>query len=165
MKFFLKLLLKAGFTLGVMFFGYKYLLTGNMGSLSIPGLSGVTESAQKGVTGLGNAVLDKDVTVYQWVDDKGVTHFGGTPPTGQGEYTTKSIQANTNVLNALKKQEQAEEKKTKGSRVSRLGNLYSPEGIKNLMDDTKQTSEKMSEQMAQQDKMLKDLMGEMGTKK
>ena len=164
MGFFIKLLLKAGITLGVMFIGYKYILTGGTGSFQIPGMSTITEKIPGGVSELENAVVEKDVTVYQWVDDKGVTHFGGTPPTGQGQYDKKEIRANTNLLNAYKAPKAEEEKKAR-SRVSMVGSVYSPNGPKNLMDDSKETSEKMSERMAEQEKMLQDIMGEMGGKK
>jgi len=162
--FFIKLLLKAGITLGVMFIGYKYILTGGTGDFQIPGLSSITEKVPSGVSDLENAVVEKDVTVYQWVDDKGVTHFGGTPPTGQGSYDKKEIRANTNLLNAFKAPQVEEEKKAK-SRVSMVGSVYSPDGAKDMMDDAKDTSKQMSEQMAKQEKMLQDIMGEMGGKK
>lgn len=158
MGFFFKLLLKAGITLGVMFIGYKYILTGGGGSFQIPGMSNVTEQAQKGVTELGNALPEKDVTVYQWVDDKGVTHFGGTPPTGQGTYDKKEIRANTNLLNAYKSPAVEDKKPGQRPRVSKVGNLYSPEGVKNLMDDAKGASDQINDRAAEQQKMLDDLM-------
>jgi len=158
-KFFIKLLLKAGITLGVMFIGYKYILTGGIGEFQIPGMENIVNKAQKGVTDLGNAVVKEDVKVYQWVDDKGVTHYGSTPPTGQGAYEEKNIRADTNLLNAYKAPEKEEEKKPV-SRVSRVGSVYSPEGIKNLVDDAKDSTDKVSERMKQQQKMLDDLIGQ-----
>jgi len=146
-----------------MFIGYKYILTGGSGDFQIPGMSSVTETAQKGVTGLGNALPAEDVTVYQWVDDKGVTHFGGTPPTGQGSYDKKEIRANTNLLNAYKAPE-VEEKPAQRSRVSSVGNLYSPEGVKNLMDDAKGASDQINNRAADQQKMLDNLLGKQSSK-
>ena len=142
-----------------MFIGYKYILTGGTGEFQLPGMPNVTETAQKGVTELGNALPEEDVTVYQWVDDKGVTHFGGTPPTGQGSYDKKEISANTNLLNAYKAPEVEEKKPTQRSRVSTVGSLYSPEGVKNLMDDAKGASDQINDRAADQQKMLDDLMG------
>ncbi len=161
MKFFFKLLLKAGFTLGVMFFGYKYVLTGNFGGIQIPGMDKLTAGAEKGLKGVGNATLDKDVVVYQWVDDKGVTHFGGTPPTGQGSYEKKSIKSNTNIMNAVSAPEKEEKKRTLGSRISRVGSLYTPGGAKNAIDEAKEATEGMSDQMADQEKALNEIMGKM----
>jgi len=159
-KFFLKLLFKAGFTLAIMFFGYKYLLTGYMGGSPLPSVPGLSDNAPKGIKGLGNATSNEEVTIYQWVDDKGVTHFGSNPPTGQGEYTKKAIRPNTNVLNAVKVRKEAPKATSSHSRVSRVGQLYSAGGIKNLMDNTKETSQQMSDQITGQDKALKDIMGE-----
>lgn len=147
-----------------MFIGYKYILTGGTGGFQIPDFSSISEKIPGNVSELENAVIEKDVTVYQWVDDKGVTHFGGTPPTGQGSYDKKEIKANTNLLNAYKAPQAEEEKKAK-SRVSMVGGIYSPDGAKNLTDDAKDTSKQMSERMSEQEKMLQDIMGEMGSKK
>ena len=157
MGFFVKLLLKAGITLGVMFVGYKYILTGGF---QMPGMPGITEGVEKGVTGLGNAVVQKDVTVYQWVDSNGQTHYGSTPPTGQGEYSKKEIKANTNLMNAFKTPQKEEEEKKDRSRVSTIGSIYSPGGMKNMMDNTKDASKEMSDRMAKQEEMLNELMGE-----
>ncbi len=165
MKFFFKLLLKAGFILGVMFFGYKYVLTGNFGDIQIPGMSSLTDSAQKGLKGVGNATLDKNIVVYQWVDDKGVTHFGSTPPTGQGSYEKKAIQSNTNIMNAVSTPEKEQKKQTLGSRISRVGSIYTPGGAKNTIDQAKEASEGMSDQMAEQEKALNEIMGKMDNRR
>jgi len=155
-KFFVKLLLKAGIALGVMFIGYKYILTGGAGGFQIPGMDGLSNKADKGISTIENAVVEKDVTVYQWVDDKGVTHYGGTPPAGQGEYAKKEIRANTNVISALKVSEEPEEVEMK-SRVSRVGSVYSPEGVKKLMDDAGDISKTLDERAAKQEELLNNL--------
>ncbi len=157
MKFFFKLLLKAGITLGVMFIGYKYILMGGEG-FQIPGMGNVTSTAQKGITGLGNAVVDKEVTVYQWVDAQGTTHYGSTPPTGQGNYETKAIHTSTNLMSAHKSAEKEEEEESPyKSRISRVGSVYSPEGVKKLMEDAKNTSKLLEERAAEQERMLNEL--------
>lgn len=156
MSFFIKLLLKAGFTLGIMFLGYRFLLP-NMGDI-IPGMPGTTGGAAQGISELGNAVVEKDVTVYQWKDEHGVTHYGGTPPTGQGSYDKKEIRANTNVVQATKQTEEEDKPETQGSRIAKVGSIYSPEGVKNLMDDTKDLQKQMNDRTAEQDKLLDSLM-------
>ena len=156
MNFFLKLLLKAGITLGVMFIGYKYILTGGIG-FQIPGMQGAASKAEKGLSELGNAVVDKEVTVYQWVDAQGQTHYGSTPPTGQGNYEKKAIHTSTNVMNAQKIAEEEEQEETQKSRVSKVGSVYSPEGVKDLMEDAKNTSKLLEERAAEQKKMLEEL--------
>ncbi len=159
MGFIFKLLLKAGITLGVMFIGYKYILTGGDGGFQIPGISDMVGKAPEGISEIGNAVIEKDVTVYQWVDDKGITHYGSTPPVGQGAYKKKEIRANTNLLNAYKAPEKEEQETTQKSRVSRIGNPYSPEGVKDLMGNAKDTSQQMNDRAEEQQKMLDEIMG------
>jgi len=155
-KFFVKLLLKAGITLGVMFIGYKYILTGGIG-FQIPGMQDVTSKAGKSLGELGNAVVDKEVTVYQWVDAQGHTHYESTPPTGQGNYLKKSIRTSTNIMNAQKIAEEEEREETQKSRVARVGSVYSPEGVKDLMDDAKNTSKLLEDRAAEQEKLLNEL--------
>ena len=164
MGFLIKLLLKAGITLGVMFIGYKYILTGGMDGFQIPGMENIAKEASSGISTLENAVVDEDVTVYKWVDDKGVTHFGGAPPTGQGAYDKQEIRTSTNLINAHKTQEEETAKPARG-RVTQVGNIYTPEGIKDLMDDAKNTSQEMNDRMLEQQKMLDDIMGKSGSKK
>lgn len=156
MGFFIKLLLKAGVTLGVMYIGYSYMLNGGFGDMQLPGQA---TDVIKGVKGLGNAVMDKDVTVYKWVDAEGVTHFGGSAPTGQGGYQTKVISANTNVLHLQKKAAEQEEKTGLRSQITRVGKAYSPEGVKGTIDDAKNIQKLMDDRMLQQKKLLQDIKG------
>lgn len=164
MGFFFKLLLKAGVTLGVMFIGYKFIL-GGMSGMSLPGLSDLEDAVPDGLGELGNAVIEKDVTVYQWTDSQGVTHFGGTPPTGQGAYESKVISANTNLMKAQKVAEIEEEEKPKGSRITRVGSVYSPEGVKDVVDDAKDLQKMMDDRMEQQEELLNNIKGNSEKKK
>ncbi len=152
----MKMLISMVLTLGIILFASQYML-GGMGN--IPGFSGSGSDAKKGLGELGNAVLEKDVTVYQWTDDQGVTHFGSAPPTGQGEYEKKEISANTNVMQALKPTDEEEEEPEQGPRIAKVGSVYSPEGVKDLMDNTKDLQKQLNERMAEQEKMMNDIMG------
>ncbi len=159
MKFFVKLLLKAGIALGVMFIGYKYILTGGLGGFQLPGMQNTASKAKQGLSEIGNAVVDKEVTVYQWVDAQGMTHYGSTPPTGQGNYEKKSIHTSTNLMSAYKirSEDDEEEQTTQKSRVSRVGSVYSPEGVKDLMEDAKNTEKLLEDRAAAQEKLLNEL--------
>jgi len=151
----MKMLVSMLFTLGIILFASQYMMK-NMGG--IPGFNNAPSSgAAEGLKDLGNAVLDKDVTVYQWTDSDGVTHYGGTPPTGQGQYEKKTIHSNTNVMQA-QKQVEAKEEPVQRSRVARIGSVYSPEGIKGLMDDTKGLKDQMNQRAADQEKLLNEIM-------
>lgn len=150
MKFFFKLLLKAGVTLGVLFVAYRFLL---------PNMDGFQMSFNKdkpaSLGELGAPVVDEDVTVYQWTDAQGVTHFGGTPPTGQGTYKKKEIQSNANVIQAIKAPE--EEKEEQRSRSASVGSVYSPEGVKDLMDQANDMKKQMEDRKSQTDEFLDSL--------
>lgn len=165
MTFFFKLLLKAGVTLGVMFIGYKFLI-GGMSGMQLPGLD---DMAPDGLSELGDEisskVIQEDVTVYKWTDSQGVTHFGGTPPTGQGEYESKTIHANANTMNALKIPEEVEEEKARGSRITRVGSVYSPEGVKDVVTDAQDLQKMMDDRMAEQQELLNSLKGKPTDKK
>lgn len=152
MKFFVKLLLKAGVTLGVLFIAYRFLLPG-MGGFQMPG---IPEKSAKGLGELGEPLVKQDVTVYQWKDKDGVTHFGGTPPTGHGTYEKKEIRANTNVMQALKIQEE-EEEETSSQKVTTVGSPYSADGVKKLLDDAQGIQDQMNERKAATDELLNNL--------
>jgi len=155
----MKMLISMLLTAGIILFSAQYMLK-NMGGIpgmnNIPGM-GSAENAAKGIGELGNAVLDKEVTVYQWTDSAGVKHYGGTPPTGQGQYEKKTIHSNTNIMQA-QRQVEAEEEPVQRSRVARIGSVYSPEGVKGLMDDAKGLQEQMNQRGAEQEKLLNEIM-------
>ena len=153
----MKMLISMVLTLGIILFASQYML-GGLGN--IPGFSGASSDSEKGLGELGNAVVKQDVTVYQWTDEQGVTHFGSAPPTGQGEYEKKEISANTNVIQAHKSAEAEEEEQTSGPRVAKVGSVYSPEGVKDLMDNTKDLQKQLNDRMAEQEKIMNDIMGE-----
>jgi Domain of unknown function (DUF4124) len=155
----MKMLISMLFTLGIILFASQYMLK-NMGG--IPGFNNDSSGGPtEGLKDLGNAVLDKDVTVYQWTDSAGVTHYGGTPPTGQGQYEKKMIHSNTNVMQAHKIAEEEEEPEQR-ARVARVGSLYSPEGVKDLMGDAKGLQDQLNQRTADQEKLLNDIMNPSG---
>lgn len=153
MKFVVKLLLKAGVALGVLFIAYRFLLPGT-GGFQLPD---ITKKASDSLSDVSDAVVEpEEVTVYQWTDEHGVTHFGGTPPTGQGAYEKKEIRANANVLQRVKTPQEEEEEK-QASQVSKVGNPYTPEGVKSLMDEAKDIQKQMDERKSATDEILNNL--------
>ena len=157
----MKMLISMVLTMGIILFASQYMLNGGAGGIMIFGTG--TGDTPKGIEDLGNAVLDEDVTVYQWTDAQGVTHYGGTPPTGQGEYAKKEIRANTNVVQAHKIVEEEEEPEQR-SRMAKVGSLYSPEGIKDLMDDTSNLKDELNQRAAEQEKLMESIMNPSGKK-
>lgn len=151
----MKMLISMVLTLGVVLFASQYMLKGMGG---IPGFGGGSESASSGLNNLGNAVLDEDITVYQWTDEQGVTHYGSTPPTGQGSYQVKQIQANANLMQAHKPKAEEEAADIQGPKVAKVGSLYTPEGVKGMMDDASELQEQMNKRVEEQEKLMEELM-------
>ncbi len=151
----MKMLISMVLTLGVVLFASQYMLKGMGG---IPGFGGTSEPASSGLNNLGNALRDEDVTVYQWTDAQGVTHYGSTPPTGQGSYQVKQIQANANLMQAHKPQAEEEAVDTQGPKVAKVGSLYTPEGVKGMMDDASKLQEQLNQRTEEQEKMMQELM-------
>ncbi len=151
----MKMLISMIITMGILIFGARFMLTGSDGVMDM--FSKQSDSPQ-GIGELGNAVVKQDVTIYQWTDAEGVTHYGGTPPTNQGAYEKKEIRANTNVVQAYKGQEEDADDAA-GPRIAKVGNPYSPEGIKDMINSSKDLQKQLNERTAEQEKMLQDMMG------
>jgi len=152
----MKMLISMVLTMGIILFASQYLLNGGTAGF-MPFGAGSGDDTPKGIEDIGNAILDKDVTVYQWKDAQGVTHYGGTPPTGQGAYSKKEIRANTNIVQAHKTVEE-EEEPVQRSRMAKVGSVYSPEGIKDLMDDTTDLKDTLNQRAADQEKLMESIL-------
>ena len=157
----MKLLFKMLLPLAIIGGGYAYLLGGGlMGGGDLLGLLQPKEEQPRGIEGLGNAVTDKNVTVYQWVDEHGQKHFSSTPPVGQKQVDTVKLSPDANVVQAIKLPEEEEEKPRRSQVTSVRSNPYSPEGVKELMQDTQELSNMMNERAAEQQKMLDSIMNQ-----
>lgn len=150
-----KLFFKIVILVAVMLAVPYYLLGGG----SLPDfMKGMTQEAPKKPMNISNAVTDQDVTVYKWVDDQGRTHFSSTPPTGQ-ETETMQLRADANVVQAVKTLDDEEEEASAGSVLSLgkaasegegLPNPYSPEGVKQLIEDAQKVKEMLDQRYQQQ---------------
>jgi len=119
----------------------------------------------KGIEGISNAVTDENVTVYQWVDDKGMKHFSSTPPEGKSVDALK-LSAKANVIQSVKVPEKEEKPKASGGQVtSILKSPYSPGGAKAMIDQTTNLKSTLEQQMSQQQEMLDQITGQSNNKK
>ena len=112
----------------------------------------------KGIEGIGNAVTDKDVTVYQWVDDKGMKHFSSTPPEGKS-VDALELSPRANVIQSVKLPVEEESKANGGSVTSILNSPYSPGGAKDMIDQTTNLKNTLEQQMMDQKRMLDEISG------
>lgn len=101
-------------------------------------------------------VTDKKVEVYKWVDEHGVMQFSSTPPFEGGESEKIVLLPDTNIMDAIKIPEKEVEEAEK-SQVFSLGNPYSPGGMKETVDDSKELQEKLNQRQAEQDKMMQEI--------
>ena len=118
----------------------------------------------KGVEGIGNAVTDKDVTVYQWVDDKGMKHFSSTPPEGKSVDALK-LSAKANVIQSVKVPVKEEEAQAGGGQVSSvLKSPYSPGGAKAMIDQTEGLKNSLNQKVLDQQAILDQISGKSNKK-
>lgn len=105
------------------------------------------------------AVTDKRVEVYTWVDSNGIKQFSNTPPPEGGESEKIVLKPDTNVIQAMKVP--AEEEEVAASpKVYSLGNPYTPGGMKEVIDNSKDIKETMGQRQAEQEKMLEEMFNQ-----
>ena len=142
-KLLFKIVFKFGIIIAVLMSVPYFMMGGKLPGWASGLLSSAKESA--GPMNISNAVTDKEVTYYQWVDEQGQTHYSNTPPTGL-DAAQKKLSPNTNVVQAIKVPDEEEE--SAGGSVLSLGsskdgksedgedgafNPYSPEGVQKLI--------------------------------
>lgn len=155
-----RLILKMLLPLAIIGGGYAYLMGGGiMGGGDILGFLKPAEDKPKGIEGLGNAVTDKNVTVYQWVDEHGQKHFSSTPPATNSPVKTVQLSPDTNVVKGFKAPEEEEKEEKRRPQVTSIGKLYTPEGVKDVVQDAQDVSNMLNERMAQQQEMMEQMSG------
>ena len=101
-------------------------------------------------------VTDKEFEVYKWVDEHGVTQFGGKPPQVGTASEKIILSPNANVIDAVKMPEK-EALETAKPQVYSVGSPYSPDGMKKLVDDSMNVQEMLNQRQADQDKMMQGM--------
>ena len=100
-----------------------------------------------------NAVsTDKDIAVYKWRDEKGVMHFGEAPPDSNASVEKIELKANANIVKAVevKKGEESND----GIKQVSVTNPYTPEGMSQLINQTKEFAESLNKQQENKKKMM-----------
>ena len=95
------------------------------------------------------------VQVYKWQDANGVWQFSSQPPAGQASVETIELSPNTNVMAPTPVAAESDPAPT-GPRVSVLGGAspYSPDGVKQLVDQAKNVQEMLDERQKMQEQLL-----------
>ncbi len=112
-------------------------------------------------------VTDRKVNIYTWVDENGVKQFSGIPPADGGASEKIVLKPDTNIMSAFKAPEkEEEEKKASRPKVVSLGSPYTPGGMKDLVDNSKDIKGSMGNRQTEQEKMMQELFPQLsGNKK
>ncbi len=107
--------------------------------------------------------------VYQWKDSEGNLHFSSDPPPEGVDYTTRSFDPNTNVIQSVKKKDDSgllasdtpgtasTDGEGEGEEEDGIGNPYTPQKIEKLFDDAREVQEKLNERYQKQQEILENL--------
>ncbi len=130
---------------------FVYIMTGKspLDGLKAPEISLSTPDIKNAVTG-------GKQTVYKWVDANGVTQYTSEAPPAQSA-TTMELDPNTNIVQGIKMPGDEESEKESPKSEIPQGNIYNPESIKKLMDDTKNVQKLLNDRYKQQDKAFQDM--------
>jgi hypothetical protein len=109
-------------------------------------------------------VTDKKVEVYTWVDANGIKPFSNTPPPEGGASEKIVLKPNTNIMDPINIPEE-EEVVASQPKVFSVGNPYTPGGMKDMIDSSKDIQESMGQQQVERNKMMQDLFPQMGSDK
>ena len=154
-----KLLIKVGIIVGILVaVPYYFYGGGRMPDfLQDFGWGGAESEKPRLPENISNVVTDKAVTVYKWVDENGIQHFGSTPPVGVVA-ETKHLKPNQNIMQAIKIPEKEEEEKTSGPKVTNiLKNPYSKKNVEELIDNAKGVQDMLDKRFEDQQKMLDEM--------
>jgi hypothetical protein len=111
----------------------------------------------QGLAGVVSAsvVSDEKVKVYKWRDKNGVMQFSNTPPVDGGSAEQIEVNANRNVVDAVKipPPEKSEEKVADTAAPS----PYSVNGMKKVMNDAKGVEQLLQQRHEDQQKTLNNM--------
>lgn len=97
-------------------------------------------------------------TVYKWVDANGVTQYSTEAPPETTVAQTLELDPNTNIVQSVKlPEEAAEESKSTPQVALPEGPIYSPDNVKQLMDNAKNVQKLLNERHNNQQKALDSL--------
>lgn len=140
----------------MIFMGDNDLMSGFFGSGD--GKESIASLKAKAPKNLSNVTTDKKVKVYKWVDENGVMQFSQTPPDLGGEHESMTLKPDTNLMKAFKAPEQ-EEQQAMAPKVFKTRSPYTPGGMKDMLNQTSDITDKLNQQQADQQKMLQEIMG------
>lgn len=106
-----------------------------------------------------NVTTDEKVQVYRWRDEHGIMQFTNTPPPESRQAEMVELRPDTNIVKAFEVPEQELERKAPRPRVTTVGNPYTPEGMKGLLDTTSTLAEDMGQMQMEQQQLMNQILG------
>jgi uncharacterized protein DUF4124 len=169
LKFFFKIAMVLLILFGLASYA-NYLMTGNMPNILIdkPTLPDIK------VSRLTDSLSDKfksikinkpvtDSYLYKWRDDKGVIHYTSEKPTENIQNLEQiKLSSDTNIVPAVSESEvtndnTTQQQSSESTSIDFPTNVYSPEGVKQLIDQAKDVENLMNEQFDQQKNIINNL--------
>lgn len=96
--------------------------------------------------------------VYKWVDEHGVTQYSTEAPPQTTPTQTLELDPNTNIVQSVRMPEATPEETNNSPQVALPeGPIYSPDNIKQLMDNAKNVQKLLDERHQNQQKALDSL--------
>ena len=146
----------------------SYMLTGKTPSIinEAPRLPDINlPDIKKSLSQKIDAIKDKtdDNTevqhLYKWRDDKGVIHFSSEQPVGIDNVETISYHKETNTVPAIGLIKENTDSPVNNTSPNNLSteipeNIYSPEGIKQLINQAQDVQKLVNDQLSQQEGQL-----------
>jgi hypothetical protein len=110
--------------------------------------------------GIDGAEPDGRDIVYQWTDADGLIQFSTRPPPAGVEFSVKGYDPNTNLIQSVKPKEAPVADAARGLQPEQtppdveIGNPYSPENVRKLIDDATQVQEVINQRYQQQEALM-----------
>ena len=155
-KLVLKVAIKFGIIIGILMAVPYYFYAGGElpGFISDLGFGSSQNVKAKLPENYTNVVTDKEVTIYQWVDEHGIKHFGSAPPPNVAA-EVRHLKPDQNVIQAVKVPDREEVVDEPAQEDEILKNPYNPETVKKLINDAKNVQKLLDQRFENQ----KELMG------
>lgn len=142
-----------------------FLGDGNLAErLGFGGFGGKEKPPAKLPKNIKAVITDKRVEVYTWVDEHGIKQFSNVPPQDGRESEMIVLSPNTNIIDAVKIPEQ-KTAVASTPKVYSIGNPYTPGGMKQVIDNSKDVQEMLNLRQAEQEQMMQELFPQMNADK
>lgn len=128
----------------------------NFGNLKLPELSMPDLPKSSGSNNDVTISSGSPNSIYEWKDAEGNLQFSNSPPAEGIEYTVREYDPNTNVIQSIELPAEETEASTEPQTNQKIissedpSDVYSPEGVKKLIDDAKNIENILNDRLKKQ---------------